>query len=322
MSNPIQTPDQVIVVGSYNRDLLFRTARLPAAGDTVLGAADSAHGGKGFNQAVASARLGTPTRFIGAIGNDDHSRAVRDFAAAEGIDARWQLLDDAATGLASVVVDDAGLNQIVVAPGANARLTEKHVIAQFDESDMAVLLVQMETALSATAAALDHGREQGWLNMLNPAPVHDQLSHELVRMADVVTPNEREFAQLVRRFLDLNIADDLERADDQVMHGWCRRLEVDTVVVTLGKSGCFVSHAEDSPLRPDSPFYRVPGVPVTAVDTTGAGDCFNGALAAGMVRLKGNFPRACRFANRAASISVTRPGATPSMPHLAEIDDD
>ncbi len=308
-----------VVVGSYNHDLVFRTPVLPTSGETVLGEAMTAHGGKGFNQAIAAGRLGAPTRFLGALGEDLFAAEARAFAEAEGIDARWQAQADAATGLASVVVDDEGANQIVVAAGANRSLGVDFVAANLDGIEHAVVLTQLETSPEATSAALAIAAQRGWISVLDPAPVVPELTWAMLKLARVITPNEHEFVLLAQRFLKLNVADDLAHVDDEVLHKWCRRLEVDTVVLTLGKSGCFVSHDEASALRPDSVFYRVPGVPVAPVDTTGAGDCFAGALAAALLRDPADFPRGCRFANQAASVAVTRPGAAAGMPRLEEL---
>ncbi|MEM9302038.1 MAG: ribokinase [Pseudomonadota bacterium] len=307
------------VIGSYNHDLLFRTPTLPGPGETCLGSATPAHGGKGFNQSVAAVRLGVSTHFVGAVGDDVFAADVGEFAAAEGIEAHWLVVADTPTGLASVTVDDAGANQIVVASGANAHLDAGTVLQVLDAIGDAVVVCQLEVPPATSAAALEWAHNRGQPGILDPAPVVADFTLEQLRLARIITPNEHEFGDLARRFLGLNVADDLAHADDQVLHQWCRRLGVDTVVLTIGKSGCFVSHDDESSLRPASPFYRVPGIPVAPIDTTGAGDCFTGALAAALIHRPDDFPRACRFANRAASIAVTRSGAAPAMPRLAEL---
>lgn len=307
---------EVVVVGSYNHDLLFRTERLPAPGETCLGEAAFAHGGKGFNQAVAAARLGARTRFLAAVGDDSFATDVRDFAEHEGIDARWQVCAAAPTGLASVTIDARGENQIVVAGGANLQLSPEHVSAGIGEG-CRVVLAQLEVSPGAVSTAMRRARAAGAMALLNPAPA-SQAALELLDLADIVTPNQSEFAQLYGSRTDTALPPGWADGEDEQLHRYAQALDIATVIITLGPAGCFVSHAvaehEDG-----LPYYRVPGHAVKANDTTGAGDCFNGALAAALSRDPGDFTAACRFANRAAAISVTRPGATPSMPRVAEL---
>ncbi len=309
----------VVVIGSYNRDLLFATDALPGPGQTRLGRYATAHGGKGFNQAVGACRLGAATLFVGAVGEDAYATEAREFARAEGLECRWQTVAGA-TGLACVLTDPEGRNQIVVAPGANEALGRAHVTALAGEIETArVLVAQLESSLDATAAGLQIAREARVTTILNPAPIRDDLPAELIGLADIITPNESEFAHLYQRVTRERLPRAWDAADGDRLHRWCRQTGFGSVVITLGERGCFVSHAEGSRFGSVESWQKIPATTVEAVDTTGAGDAFNGALAAGLVRFGGDFTRALELAVRAAGISVTRPGAAPSMPYYHEL---
>ncbi|HJU26100.1 MAG TPA: ribokinase [Rhodanobacteraceae bacterium] len=318
------TTPQVVVVGSYNRDHVWRVDRFPQPGETRLGRAFSTGpGGKGFNQAVACHRQGAGTLFIGAIGNDALGAGAQQDAKDESLPCRWQVCDDRPTASTAVWVDDHGNNCIVVNPGANAALDAEFVRAQRGSFTGAkLLLTQLETGLDAVAGAMDLARECGVLRMLNPAPAHPELTWSLLREADLITPNETEFGQLCGRFLDVDVdADALVSMGDATLHALARRLAPEaTVVITLGASGCFVSHEERRRRGDAASSYRLPAEQADVVDTTGAGDCFCGALAAAMLRLDGRpFADAVRHASRAAALSTERPGAAAAMPRYDEV---
>ncbi|HEY6943004.1 ribokinase [Dokdonella sp.] len=313
-----------LVVGSYNQDYAWRVERAPSAGETLRGDAfRTAAGGKGFNQAVACVRQGAPTAFVAAIGADAAGDGARRLAADEGIDARWQVRADTATGSACIVVEASGQNRIIVALGANERLEPAFLracAALFDAAG--VLLVQLENDIGATRAALDLAGSRGVLRVLNPAPVHDALDAALLGRCDVVTPNESEFALLLERTGGARVeADTLACRDDAELHRLARGLGVPTVVATLGARGCFVSHA-DARLRGDAqPYYRIAAERAGVVDTTGAGDAFSGALVAALLRARDRPLRdAVVHANRCAALSTERPGAAEAMPRLADVE--
>lgn len=313
----------VIVVGSYNQDYVWQVARAPEAGETLRGHDfRSAAGGKGFNQAIACARQGVATCFIGAIGADAGGEAARRIAAAEGLDAHWRIRDDAATGSACILVESGGQNRIVVALGANERLDPAFLHAQAPLfAGARVVLAQLENNLDATRTALELATTHGALRVLNPAPVHPDLDAALLAHCDIVTPNETELALLLERIAGVHVdADSLATLADAQLHAHARRLGVATVIVTLGKSGCFVSHAENDPRGEEASCYRIGPERVNAIDTTGAGDAFSGALAAALVRLAGRPLRdAVRYANRVAALSTERAGTTPAMPRGNEV---
>ena len=314
----------VVVVGSYVQDLAFNTEIFPAPGETRIGSFRTGPGGKGFNQAVACNRLGVKTFFIGAVGDDIFAKGVREFIASEGLTAELQVCPDHATGAASIVVNGDGQNLIVVALGANDHLSENHIADFASEISAAKYLVcQVENHLPATEKAMRIAREHGTKTILNPAPINEGLTLALVQGADILTPNETEFVFLMKNVFGQKIPDDFWLQDDASIHGFCRQSGVETVVLTLGDKGCFVSfdeNSENAKKSADGPYYRVPATSVDVKDTTGAGDACNGGLAAGLVKFPGDFRAAIKYANKVAGLSTTKPGTAPAMPTLAEVD--
>lgn len=309
----------VWVVGSFNVDHVWTLDALPVPGETRSAAYSSGPGGKGFNQAVAAARSGAPTRLACALGDDAGGVLARALAVADGIDLR-DVCCDLPTGSAGIFVDAHGRNSIAVAPGANGALQAGHVEAAFEGSSApAVVLAQLETPVDAVARALELARERGALAVLNPAPANAEVNAGLLALADVLTPNETEFAALLQRHAGIALAaDDVAGLDDAGLHAHCRALARGTVVVTLGAAGCFVSHG--AALHGDrEAAYRVHARPVRAVDTTGAGDAFNGALCAALAGGAPSFGEAVAFASAYAALSTERPGAAASMPRRDEV---
>ena len=312
----------VVVAGSFNVDHVWQCEALPVPGATISGSYASGPGGKGFNQAIAARRAGAETAFLCALGNDPGGTLARSLAAAEGVDLR-DLVSDQPTGTAGIYVDAHGRTIIVIGAGANASLTPAFVRSQSEAIAAAgAVLVQLESPSESIIAALELARAHGVASLLNPAPANSATSIELLALADILTPNETEFAALVARHIGEKIEpDDVGATDGVSLHALCRELLAHgTVVVTLGSAGVFVSHAEDA-LRGDAkPHYRLAAEAAEAVDTTGAGDAFNGALAAS---LAGNpelsFADHVRFANRYAAVSTEHAGAALSMPRLAEV---
>jgi ribokinase len=311
----------IAVVGSFNVDHVWTLDTLPAAGETRAGRYMSGPGGKGFNQAVAAARSGAPTRFVCALGDDAGGQYARALAVADGIDLR-DARSDAPTGSAGIFVDAGGRNSIVVAGGANEAVSANHVRDALSGETPAVVLAQLETPAPAAAAAFALARACGALAILNPAPANARVDASLLAAVDVLTPNETEFTALLRDHLGGAIeADEVARSDDAALHAACRRLlPAGTVVVTLGASGAFVSHA-DGTLRGDGqPCYRLPARDVAVRDTTGAGDAFNGALAASFaLNAERPFAAHVRYAIAYAGLSTERAGAALSMPALDDV---
>ncbi len=311
----------VVVVGSYNHDYVWRSTQLPMPGETRLGTFTSGPGGKGFNQAIAAARQGARCAFIGALGEDAAGEAALALAASEGLSVYIERQPDFATGSAAILLDAAGQNMIVVGPGANAALRAAHVrLHAALIAGTTVLMLQNETTLAACAEAMQIARQARVLTLYNPAPAADAMALALLPLTDVLTPNESEFVALLRQ-TGVVIADDAFAGHvDEDLHVLCRRLSVPTVVLTLGARGAFVSHADNN-LRGDVvTHYRHAAEAATVLDTTGAGDAFNGGLAAALARApQAVFADAVRAAGRVAALAVERAGAALAMPLRSEV---
>jgi ribokinase len=299
------TPPSIAVAGSVNVDFILRVAALPRPNETLTGRDMAvAIGGKGLNQAVACARLGMATHMIAAVGDDSFAAQARAYMMKSGVDtAHVTAVAGAATGVANILVADDGQNMIVVTPGANARLTP----AMVDEAQAAIagaraLIVQLETPLDAVERALQLARRAGVLTVLNPAPA-DARVRELLPLCDLVTPNETELAALT------GIAG---QDDDSLTAGlrWLTGRGARQALVTLGAQGCAALVG--------STLHRVPAFAVEAVDATGAGDHFNGALVSRLVQGAGLID-AMRYASAASALSVMRPSAD-SAPTAAEVE--
>jgi len=296
----------VLVVGSSNTDMVLRVARIPRPGETVLGGAFAmAGGGKGANQAVAAARAGARVTLVARVGDDVFGeRALAGFRAA-GVGTRFVLKTaGAASGVALIAVDERGENSIAVASGANERLSVADIEAAgaaFAAAD--VVLLQLESPLETVAAAVRTAGGKAVPVILNPAPARP-LADTLLSGVSVLTPNESE-AELLSGVPVRD--DDGVRAAAAAL----RERGPRSVIVTLGGRGVYA-------LAPDFEGF-VPSFKVEAVDTTAAGDVFNGALAVALAE-KRPLAEALRFAQAAAAISVTRPGAQPSAPSRAEIE--
>ncbi len=313
----------IIVVGSYVQDHVWQTDRFPQSGETRRALNFSTGpGGKGFNQAVACVRQSGAVLFIGALGNDDLSRSARHFADSENLACEWLILDHVPTAAAGIIVNAEGANQIMVNLAANEHLSTDFLRSQVRRfADARVLLVQLENNLGAVREALKLGREHGLLCVLNPAPMHAEVDTDLLALCDVITPNETEFAQLMERLNgSVMHADEVTDMSDAALHQLCRKIGVASVVITLGAAGCFVSHAADTLRGDDTDHYRVAAESVRAVDTTGAGDSFSGALVAMLSDVPERaFAKAVRHANRVAAMSTENPGAALAIPRFEEV---
>lgn len=297
---------KVVVVGSSNTDMIIKVDRLPQPGETVLGGEFStAAGGKGANQAVAAARAGGDVTFVARVGDDIFGRLAVQRFKADGIDVRYVLEDPGApSGVALIFVDRGGENSIAVASGANARLTPADVWAAGDVIRTAdILVTQLETPLETVRAAVELAAHHGVPVLLNPAPAQT-LDAALLQRVALLTPNETEAALLAG--VDVSSESDAEVAARQLA-----AMGVGQIIVTLGSRGALVFGSDHSEL--------VAGFPVEAVDTTGAGDVFTGALAVALAN-GSNVVDAVRFANAAAALSVTKLGAQPSAPTRLEIE--
>jgi ribokinase len=296
---------RVVVVGSINMDVVAASPRQPAIGETVLGT-DLRYipGGKGANQAVAAARLGASTALVGNIGVDPFGQSLADFLAGEGIDLAAVARVEAPTGTALILVLPDSGNSIVVVPGANATLDVADVDRTHLDADD-VVIVQYEIPLAVVEATLARAQRAGARTVLNPAPAAT-TSDRLLGLADFVVVNQSELAFLASGPLP-STAEEAARLAAGLR---CRADQV--VIATLGADGAVALAGEE--------IVRVAGRPVNAVDSTGCGDAFVGALAAFLCS-GSTVPDALRLANLAASICVQRLGAGTSMPSLTELVD-
>ena len=314
----------VVVVGSYVQDLTFLSEHFPAPGETTLGKFVTGPGGKGSNQAVAAARAGAATRFVGAVGRDAFAAGAKKFHRGEGIDSRLVEKSGHATATAGILVDSGGHNEIVVAIGASAQLRPRDVPASLLRGAK-VVICQHETSLAANAHALRTARRAGATTILNPAPMRPDFDPAILAHVDVLIPNETEFVALAKslpacasliRQKPFSAAGPFSVATltalpTTAMQQLCRTLGVPVVIVTLGSRGCFVSLADRG--------EHLPAYVVKVIDSTGAGDAFVGGYAAGLVKFNGDHLAAARFGNTVAALSVTKFGTAPSMPHTKEI---
>jgi ribokinase len=294
---------QLLVIGSLNTDLLVRVRALPGPGETVTGGVfEMAGGGKGANQAVAAARAGASVAMVGAVGADEFGARLLEELSGEGVDvAGVARLPDMATGLAAIVVDEAGENQIAVASGANHALGPGDVERAFGELELSAarcVLLSLEVSDEVLVEGAARAAAGGMAVVVNPAPARP-LPPELVAGRPIVTPNEGEAAELTGR------DDPAEAAAAMVESGAAAAL------VTSGARGVFVATGASVEQ------IEAPAVPV--LDTTGAGDTFSGVLAAGLAR-GWELDRAARWATVAAALSVTKPGARGGMPAASEIE--
>lgn len=308
----------LIVVGSFVQDLVFRCEEFPRPSETITGRFFTGPGGKGSNQAVAASRAGGRVAFIGAVGRDGHGQAAREFLASEGVDCLLAEKPDHSTGAAGILVDSHGQNQIVVALNANEALSAADVETHAaDIRNAAVLVAQCEANLEATGRALRLAKEAGVATILNPAPMRPDFDPVVLQDVTILIPNESEFAALARRLRTLNdpfTVNTLTGLSESELHGICRRLGVETVIVTLGERGCFIS-------QPTGHLHIPALQSVDVKDTTGAGDAFVGAFAAALAEMgPENIEQAARFATAAAGISVGRFGAATAMARREEID--
>ena len=294
-----------MVVGSYATGLTLRVKRLPSPGETVLASGYRVdYGGKGSNQAVGCARLGADVRFVARIGRDNFAEMALRLYREEGIDVAFvRETAERSTGVGFILVEATGNNSIAIDPGANDLLSAADV-GECDAAfqDAAVVLTQLEIPVEAAEAALARGRARGALTILNPAPVRP-LSDDILRLVDVLTPNQTEAKALTRRSPE-------ERSAPEEIARDLLRLGVKNVVMTLGEQGALLVTPSSS--------KRVPAIRVAPVDTTGAGDAFNAALATALASGE-RLESAVEFAVVAGGLAVTKEGVVPSLPRRDDV---
>ncbi|MFZ5808316.1 MAG: ribokinase [Chloroflexota bacterium] len=291
---------EIIVLGSINMDLVVRAPRLPRLGETILGGEfQTFPGGKGANQAVACARLGGRVRMIGKVGEDAFGKSLVAGIAQNGVDVSAVEVDStAATGVAFITVTHSGDNAIVVAPGANGRVTAEDVLRWEEQfANASVLVLQLECPLAAVEKAIEIAQAHSVRVVLNPAPAQ-ALPEKLLQSVDTLIPNETELAFLTG---ETELKAGIERL---------RKAGVRNLVVTLGEKGAVLVSGEQH--------LHMPAYSVQAVDTTAAGDAFVGAYAVAVCEGKST-QEAAQWGMAAGALAVTKAGAQPSLPHREEL---
>ena len=305
----MKSGSKIIVVGSSNTDMVIRSKKMPRPGETVLGGSFMMNqGGKGANQAVAAAKLGGDTMFVAKVGDDVFGHQTIDILKNCGVNTRHVGISETLpSGVALINVDESGENCISVASGANAALMPSDIdAAESDIASAGILLMQLETPVETVAHAAAMAKKYGVTVVLNPAPAPaEKLPEGLLKNVDILIPNETEAEKISGQ----PVADRASAANavDKI-----RKSGVGTVICTLGAEGCLVCDGDTC--------ESFPAVKVRAVDTTAAGDTFCGALCVGLAEGLA-LGDAVTLANRAAAISVTRPGAQQSVPTRSEVDD-
>lgn len=299
--------NKVTVIGSINLDRTIRVKEMAKPGETIHASeVFSAGGGKGANQAVAAKRSGAKTAFIGAVGNDDAGKTMRELLGYEEIQLDGIAeLDKVATGQAYIVVDEKGENSIMIHAGANGKITPEHVVEHADlikESDF--VIAQFESDLASTIKAFEVAHQAGVKTILNPAPAMRTVPEELLKTTDVIAPNETE----------TEILTGIKVVDEESMRKAAAKLHalgIKMVLITIGSKGSFYSMDGQSGI--------VPAFKVKAVDTTAAGDTFIGALSTVLKPDFSNLVEAITYGNKASSLTVQRFGAQPSIPYKHEL---
>lgn len=297
---------KLVILGSVNADHILNVAHFPLPGETISGNQfQMVFGGKGANQAVAAGRCGANISFLACLGNDDIGKKAKAQLITDNIDTKSiELIDDVATGVALIFVNQQGENVIGIHAGANGRLDTSYVQRHgniIKEAD--ALLMQLESPLDSVLKAAEIAKQENVQVILNPAPAQ-ALPDELLSLVDIITPNETETEYLT----GIKVVDDesAQQAAD-VLHN----KGIKTVLITLGSRGVWVSELNKGCI--------VPAFKVKAVDTIAAGDTFNGALITALLEGQSMMP-AIKFAHAAAAIAVTRAGAQPSVPWRHEVD--
>ena len=299
--------NKVTIVGSINVDRILQIDQLPQPGETIrMQDFSIAAGGKGANQAVAAARSGAQTSFIGAVGQDLDGQMMLHKLRDNQINTNAiEVMNSSATGQAYILLQATGQNSIIISAGANADVSADQVkanqalIAQAD-----FVMAQFETPLAATIQAFEIARANRTITILNPAPATEALSEELLQLTDIIVPNETEAANLTG--IEITDETSMRAAADKFF-----ALGVKVVIITLGSRGVFVARAGFDKI--------IPAVTVTAVDTTAAGDTFIGSLASELNADFSNLEAVIVYANRASALTVQKLGAFPSIPTRAEV---
>ena len=297
---------KICVIGSIGYDLTTYMYKFPKAGETIVGKKFIQNpGGKGDNQVIASARVGGDVTFIGAVGDDNYGELLKKNLEENKVKTHMKIVPNMSSQIATILIDESGENRIVIVPGANNFVDKKQIDDNFDiikECD--IILMQLEIPMETVEYVVDKFYELNKIIILNPAP-GAELSDNIIKKCTYLTPNENEIGLITK--MPYDTIDNIKSAAKCLFDKGAQN-----VLVTLGEKGAYLKNKNDDII--------IPTLKVKALDTTGAGDCFNGVFAACLAMGK-NAIEAIKYANVASSISVTRSGAVPSLPNKNEVDE-
>ena len=297
---------KICVIGSVGYDLTTYMYKFPKAGETIVGKKFIQNpGGKGDNQVIASARVGGDVTFIGAVGDDNYGELLKKNLEENKVKTHMKIVTNMSSQIATILIDESGENRIVIVPGANNFVDKKQIDDNFDiikECD--IILMQLEIPMETVEYVVDKFYELNKIIILNPAP-GAELSDNIIKKCTYLTPNENEIGLITK--MPYDTIDNIKSAAKCLFDKGAQN-----VLVTLGEKGAYLKNKNDDII--------IPTLKVKALDTTGAGDCFNGVFAACLAMGK-NAIEAIKYANVASSISVTRSGAVPSLPYKNEVDE-
>ena len=296
---------KICVIGSIGYDLTTYMYKFPKAGETIVGKKFIQNpGGKGDNQVIASARVGGDVTFIGAVGDDNYGELLKKNLEENKVKTHMKIVPNMSSQIATILIDESGENRIVIVPGANNFVDKKQIDDNFGiikECD--IILMQLEIPMETVEYVVDKFYELNKIIILNPAP-GAELSDNIIKKCTYLTPNENEIGLITK--MPYDTIDNIKSAAKCLFDKGAQN-----VLVTLGEKGAYLKNKNDDII--------IPTLKVKALDTTGAGDCFNGVFAACLAMGK-NAIEAIKYANVASSISVTRSGAVPSLPYKNEVD--
>ena len=297
---------KICVIGSIGYDLTTYMYKFPKAGETIVGKKFIQNpGGKGDNQVIASARVGGDVTFIGAVGDDNYGELLKKNLEENKVKTHMKIVPNMSSQIATILIDESGENRIVIVPGANNFVDKKQIDDNFDiikECD--IILMQLEIPMETVEYVVDKFYELNKIIILNPAP-GAELSDNIIKKCTYLTPNENEIGLITK--MPYDTIDNIKSAAKCLFDKGAQN-----VLVTLGEKGAYLKNKNDDII--------ISTLKVKALDTTGAGDCFNGVFAACLAMGK-NAIEAIKYANVASSISVTRSGAVPSLPYKNEVDE-
>ena len=297
---------KICIIGSIGYDLTTYMYQFPKAGETIVGKKFIQNpGGKGDNQVIASARVGGDVTFIGAVGDDNYGELLKKNLEENNVKTHMKIVPNMSSQIATILIDESGENRIVIVPGANNFVDKKQIDDNFDIIKQCdIILMQLEIPMETVEYVVDKFYELNKIIILNPAP-GAELSDNIIKKCTYLTPNENEIGLITK--MPYDTIDNIKSAAKCLFDKGAQN-----VLVTLGEKGAYLKNKNDDII--------IPTLKVKALDTTGAGDCFNGVFAACLAMGK-NAIEAIKYANIASSISVTRSGAVPSLPYKNEVDE-